>query len=287
MADIIKLNKIVAINCFDISPSFKYEEHIHNDWEFLYADSGSLDYKTSGEMHHLSRGEIIFHRPGVLHGTFCDGEHSASFFNMIFSSKSRAMKCFEERPIRVPLDLIPLLDSIIKESERTYFVSRDILQKRIDAPDDGEQIVQSLTELFLLRLRRHILKKNDISSHSGLRAENFEFSTDEIVKYLSENITSNISLDKLAEHFHFGKTYLCVQFKKKTGKSIIDYFLDIKISKSKTLLRETKDTIAQISDMLGFGSPEYFSRIFKKRTGYSPTEFRNMLITGTKVKKEF
>lgn len=285
MADTIKLRKVVAINCFDISPTFKFEEHTHSDWEFLYADSGSLNYKANGKTYTLSRGEIVFHRPGVLHGTFCDGEHSASFFNMIFSCSSRAMQCFDGCSVRVPLDLIPLLDSIIKESEKTYFVSRDILTKKSDSPDDGEQIVRALTELFLLRLRRHILKKNDLNSE--IRAENFEFSTDEVVKYLSENITSTINLGTLSGHFHFGKTYLCEQFKRKTGKSIIDYFLDMKISKSKILLRESTDSVQMISGSLGFGSAEYFSRIFKKRTGYSPTEFRNMLITGTRVKKEF
>ena len=204
---------------------------------------------------------------------------------MIFSSNSHAMQCFDGFPIKVPLDLIPLLNAIVKEAERTYLVSDSDLKKLPNAPDDGEQIVKTLTEIFLLKLRRHILKKEDIISESGSRSVNFEFSTNEVVKYLSDRIMSNINLDTMAQHFHFGKTYLCVQFKKKTGKSIVDYFLDMKISKSKSLLREDNTPIQEISALLGFGSPEYFSRVFKKRTGYSPSEFRNMLITKSRITK--
>ena len=286
MSDVIKINKIKAINCFDISPNFYLGEHMHNDWEFIYADSGKLDYISSGKRCTLSRGEIVFHHPGALHETICDGKHSASFFNMIFNTKSRCMSCFKNGAVKVPSELIPHLKAIITESERAYVVSSEPLLKRLDAGDDGEQIVRSLTELFLLRLRRHILNTVRNMTNESTRLSGAEFSTDAVSAYLAEHISEQINLDELAQHFYFGKTYLCGNFKKKTGKSIIDSFLDMKIEKAKVILREENTPIQIISESLGFSSAEYFSRIFKKRVGYSPTDFRNKLITGTKVIKQ-
>ena len=279
MSDIIRLNKIVAVNCYDISPDFNLESHSHGDWEFLYVDSGTLCYTVCKNQHTLSRGEIVFHKPGESHATQCDGVHSASFFNIIFSSKSRAMQCFAGKSMKVPKSLLPILSALISECERTYFVSGERLKKLLDAPSDGEQFVKELTELFLLSLRRHILNTAYNVKSEEFHGKEQNFSTDAVTDYLSKQLSSNISLDKLAAHFYCGKTFLCTQFKKRTGKSVIDCFLDMKIEKAKIILREESAAIQTISESLGFSSPEYFSRIFKKRTGFSPTEFRNMLIT--------
>ena len=64
-----------------------------------------------------------------------------------------------------------------------------------------------------------------------------------------------------------------------SGRSPISYYLDLKLNESKRLLREDNITVKQISEKLGFESPEYFSRYFKKRVGHSPRDFRKMLIS--------
>ena len=196
------------------------------------------------------------------------------------------MGCFEKRPVKIPKELLPILRLLIAESERCYFVSREVLTLRPDAPDDGEQTVRLLCELFLLKLRRHILEEERGNTHRTAEGALSEPSPDAVMAYLGAHVTERVTLDMLSEHFHFGKTYLCVQFKKKTGKAILDYFLDLKITEAKRMLREGSASVQEISESLGFDSPEYFSRLFKKRVGYSPRDFRCMLITGTKVSKK-
>ncbi len=283
MSNIIKVKNIVAVNFFDLSPHFVFGDHSHDDWEFIYADTGSLAYEYGGVNHKLSQGEIIFHPPGTLHKTLCDGVHSASFFNMIISSNSRAMKIFERGSFKVAAESISILRKLMTEAEKTYLVSVPPLKIKPDAPDDGIQTVINLTELFLLSLRRQI--KNAASPHN-YNASISPLSSKEICDYLKEHIDKKVSLDELSYHFHFGKTRLCEQFKKNTGKSITDYFLDLKIKEAKILLRETESTIQGISYTLGFDSAEYFSRLFKKRVGISPKEFRKAIISGAKVKRQ-
>ena len=284
MSNIINIRSIVAINCFDLSPSFSLDTHAHDDWEFLYADSGSFNYVSSGKRGTLKKGEILFHRPGVPHSTVCDGVHSASFFNMIIRCSSRAMLCFEGGPIKVPQELTPLLREMIDEAERSYYVSGAQLTQRPEAHDDAEQTLRNYTELFLLKLRRHICEVNNRKLTANDTAAD-ELTADSIASFLAQHKYDRINLDMLSEHFHFGKTYLCQKFKKTTGKSIVDYHLDLKIAEAKRLLREENIPIREISDRLGFDSPEYFSRCFKKRVGFSPRVFRSMLITGTRISR--
>ena len=109
---------------------------------------------------------------------------------------------------------------------------------------------------------------------------------EEICEHMKNHIYGNLSLDDLTERFHFGKSFLCEQFKKNTGKSPINYYLDLKLSEAKRLLREGDMTITEIAENLGFESPEYFSRYFKKRVGHSPRDFKKMLINDATLRKK-
>ena len=63
-------------------------------------------------------------------------------------------------------------------------------------------------------------------------------------------------------------------FKKETGRSIIDFLIEERISESKKLLAEDSIPLATISELVGFDDYNYFSRVFKKRAGCTPSEYR-------------
>ena len=285
MSDIIHIRCIDAVSCYDLSPTFSTKSEKHDNWEFVYIDSGTVGYVTDSVSGTLRQGELLFHRPGEVHSTVCNGKVSASIFTVIFETSSRAMEYFSCRAIKVPRELTPLLRQLIDECARTYTVSKYPLIKRPDAPRGGEQLIRNLTESFLILLMRE--RKNVPTSYapSALEVSDCELVSD-IRRYLSDRISERVTLDMLSEQFHFGKTHMCVMFKKVCGTSILGYHLELKMSEAKRLLREDTLTVREISERLGFESPEYFSRCFKQRIGYSPRDFRGMLITGAKLKRE-
>lgn len=67
-------------------------------------------------------------------------------------------------------------------------------------------------------------------------------------------------------------------FKKETGSTIIDYLIDISINRAKELILDGKLSLNEIYEEVGFTSYNYFSRIFKKRTGYSPPQYSGLII---------
>ena len=75
---------------------------------------------------------------------------------------------------------------------------------------------------------------------------------------------------------HYGKTYLSQVFREATGSSIMQYYRRLKINEAKHMLREQNYTVAEIAALLCYESPQYFSRHFKKDTGHTPGDYRNI-----------
>jgi len=93
------------------------------------------------------------------------------------------------------------------------------------------------------------------------------------------NIENNISVKTIAERLFISKAYLSEKFKKITGITLSDYINTVKMEKAKYLLTATSMKTYEIADTLGYKDHEYFSKVFKKNAGFSPTAFRKVNIS--------
>lgn len=96
----------------------------------------------------------------------------------------------------------------------------------------------------------------------------------ELKNYLDENYAKKISLDELAERYYINKYYLTRIFKEQFGASINNYLLSVRITKAKHDLRFTDKSTEEIGLESGIGNGYYFSRVFHKVEGISPSEYR-------------
>lgn len=95
-----------------------------------------------------------------------------------------------------------------------------------------------------------------------------------ILHYLDEHYTENISLDSLAEQFYISKYYLSREFKKEFGTTIIQYILAKKITNAKELLRYSNSSIEEIAGICGIDDASYFNKVFRKMEGCTASEYR-------------
>ncbi len=93
-------------------------------------------------------------------------------------------------------------------------------------------------------------------------------------EYINTHPEEKLMLSTLAEKAGYTESYLSRKFVQEMGCSITDYIQQAKVERSKFLLINTEYTVDEISDILGFGSRSYFSNVFKKVVGESPTQFR-------------
>ena len=98
-------------------------------------------------------------------------------------------------------------------------------------------------------------------------------SVSKIIKYIKENYTRNLSLDELCQNTNYSKQYCMRLFKKYVHMTINDYILSLRMRHAAYLLRSTYMNVNQTADYLGFSNVSYFSRVFKKYYGVSPSAY--------------
>lgn len=108
------------------------------------------------------------------------------------------------------------------------------------------------------------------------RAEQMTPLTISILSYLHRNYKSRITLSDIAESFFFSGGYCEAVFSRDMGRSIIDYALELRITEAQRLMLEGAAPLTAIAAELGFSDYNYFSRVFKRRTGLSPTAYRRV-----------
>lgn len=95
-----------------------------------------------------------------------------------------------------------------------------------------------------------------------------------VMDYINENIEKNISLESVSENLGYTKYHVCRVFKELTGKTITDYINNAKCLKAMRDLKSTECSVLEISSKYGYENFSYFSKIFKRYTGHSPSYFK-------------
>ncbi len=98
-----------------------------------------------------------------------------------------------------------------------------------------------------------------------------------VKRILKEEYAHQWTLDELAGRVNVSKAYMCTLFKQSTGQTIMDYLAKTRVYKAAGLLLDPKNKINEVGDMVGYGDPGYFTRIFKKYLGVSPSQYRGNL----------
>lgn len=114
--------------------------------------------------------------------------------------------------------------------------------------------------------------------------ENYDEGRNIILKaigYMNANFKKDIMLEEVSNFVNISSFYFSKIFKEYTGKNYVDYITDLRIEMAKEKLREGIESIKEICYEIGYNDPNYFSRVFKKVEGLSPTEYKSKYIDGS------
>ena len=280
---VFNVTNVITILCYELSPDFYTEGERHDFWEMLYVDRGQVSCTTDSGNYILHQGELVFHKPNDFHRIECDGSQSSSIFIITFDCRSVAMKMLTGKIFAVTNHQTKVIKRLISECSATFAISEYPLEKRASAPIGGTHLIKSYLEELLIFLARGEGKSDPHTDLEPDRMYNVNSLAQKIEEYLSVHVRGKVSLDEISARFHYGKSSICDVFKRTFGDTIIGYHTRLKIEAAKRLIFEKKMTISEVAEYLGFESPEYFSRTFKKLAGISPRTFRTSLISGNKV----
>ena len=157
----------------------------------------------------------------------------------------------------------PIILQKMKTLEPKFLYLEDEFNKR-------QSYFEARCSATLLDIISTILLRNDLV---GQNKKSRKIS-DEIIEYLNEHYTENITLNSLGAEFGYHPNYLNQIFIKATKKTIYSYLLDLRILKAINLLQNSDLTVSDVCEKTGFCDISHFSKTFKKKTGYNPTDFR-------------
>lgn len=275
---LINVSRIVTIYYFEFGPKFSCAGERHDFWEMVYVDKGSVVIGREDEEFVLNQGQVVFHKPNEFH-SIRSRNSSPNFFVISFECSSIAMKYFERYQTTLDERLKVYISSIIKEAHKTYIISRNNpnykkLLRKSDAPLGGEQLVKTYLEQLLIFLLRSATRQGNISAIVPDNVTEKHPIVSTVISYLKERVEETVRVGDICNEFGYSRSFMNKLFQAHTGESIAAYFMKLKIDRAKILIRETDLNFAQISARLSFENPQYFSRVFKRITGMTPSEFK-------------
>ena len=280
LQSVLNISKIVTIHYYEFDRNFVFHGESHNFWEMVYVDKGVVEIKRDEERITLKQGEVVFHCPDEFHSIKAL-DSSPNFFVISFVCDSPMMQYFEKYQTTLNKDLRSFISAILKESELIYNIPKNKpdlkkLKRKEDAPFGGEQLIKTYLEQLLILLTRDITKRGKINIFPSKESMENHLVL-EIKKYIEENIEKTIRIEDICKKFGYSKSFLSKMFHCQCDETLANYTTKLKIKKAKQLIRDDHLNFAQISARLDFDNPQYFSRVFKRITGMSPTEFKQSL----------
>lgn len=209
---------------------------------------GTLKYEINGEVLTLNAGDAICLPPSTRRSREA-GTQRADFISFNFTLEGE-------------LPLPHKMEKVVGNDISLLIAAYDELSRH--SHGDADKKTAHLIACILLVLEDRMTEKR----YSSL--------TLKIMEYLHTNLSSRITLEQIGEMSFFSPVYCDTVFKRETGSSIIDYLIEARIAEAKRLIAEDVLTLGAVAEKSGFGDYNYFSRVFKKRTGYTPREYKRI-----------
>lgn len=239
--------------------NYNFSGEKHSYWELTYVDKGELLTTIDGVSYHLKQGDLIFYAPMQFHTQSTFEKISSSYLTINFKMN------FNHADL--------LCNKIFSLKRDSYF----IVTRLIEELSNDNLYSNDLSLCYLKQLIIQMLRLDNSHFHSKPTTHMQQTYENELLNdillYIDNNIYEKISVSTLCDHFCISTSMLHSLFRKNMNNTAKNYINELKLSKSKELIRNSTHTLSEISEMLGFSSIHYFSKKFKLYFNISPTEY--------------
>jgi AraC-like DNA-binding protein len=243
--------------------------HCHDHITIVYIISGSCTYRINDELFPVKKGDVIICNPGVYHGfAIPEDEEITEFHIGITNIKIDPMP----QNCLISESSSPVI-TMIKYEQDFFKCYSDITTVQERHEPGTELILKALVmKLIVILLKEtHFIEKSGSACLYNLEYYDRTDLVNSIIKYISENYSTNISLDKIAKNMYLSPVYISRIFKEETGDSPINYLINVRLNKAHELLTEGRLSIASIAHDVGYEDAYYFSKLYKKHFGCPPS----------------
>ncbi|MBQ5746393.1 MAG: helix-turn-helix transcriptional regulator [Clostridia bacterium] len=244
---------------------YRFAGEMHDFWEFTYVVEGSASVANDDSVYVLNKGELLFHRPMEFHRNWGNGKPLALLV-MSFQARGDVMEALADKVFTIDLMGHNTLFDIKREIEETYDMRGITLYSDGESPLALNSIALKL-ELFMLDLIRQGASEKKAENSASSK----EFS--KIVSVMNSNLHRDLSVEEIADIVNIGVSNMKKICHKYIGVGPAKHFLRLKIARAIQLLEDGQN-VTEVSEALGFSTQSYFSVVFKRETGMSPSKVK-------------
>lgn len=274
-----ELTPLSTEDCFLViqrsKPGFYYPLHTHNEFQLNYLENVSGALRIVGDsVEEMDNFDLALVAGGTKHAYTnhtCKCEniwevtiqfHQSMFDSLISKRHFQSIKSMFENAS----------SGMVFSKETILCIQNDLKQLTNDEPNSFKNFIKLLDILKTLSLDENARRLNVNETVANLKYDTDRL--DSIILYMHENHRQQILLSEVAALVSMSESSLTRFLKKWTGKTFVDNLNDIRIAEAVNRLRETSDSISEICYKCGFNNISNFNRIFKKRKGITPSEYR-------------
>lgn len=262
--------------------NFKMQSHIHDPLEIVYTLGGKGSYFVVDKIVNLEKGDCLIINDKETHRARINKDSPFEVVNIHFDKliiegvnidkKFKPLNLFFKKGKNFK-HRIKLIDDFRADAEL-------LLKKMLDESKNNNIQSQISIKLYLLDFL-HIIEKSS-NQQSNLFAEREHVSNEaervvkEILDYMNNNITKELTLSHLSKQAIFSPYYFSRVFKDVMGFSIREYINQKRVLLAKELLRKQNIRIINVCYEVGYKNLSYFNFIFKKLTGIPPLRYRKI-----------
>ncbi len=241
--------------------------HCEDDYEIMYVRSGSRRAFVTDASYLLSPGTLMFINRNELHKTARVSEEYERFVlnftaDYIFPNILDEMQILFDRRVYAPAD--------VSFTDRIFFA----VFSEWERLRKGDRIAAENIKCYLNILLTYYIRSGEELKDIGAKLDNP--SVERLIAYMNDNFGDRITLADAANMLHLSQAYLSKLFFKYTGFGFSEYLKTIRIEHAKKLLETTGESIKDIAAECGFDDSNYFSTVFKKKTGKAPLQYKKM-----------
>ena len=273
-----EVSALITAYLFDNIQEEPYWERYAFSQIFLVLE-GSGSYITGEGTYPLEPG-MMFYRPAHQSSCYSWDNVPVKFALLSFVCDSAAMELFGPQPVRLfEEEIITLLDVIQTAVRICEPVRENEARLGMRVKDNVPEVVLSFIYASLERFLAMVYCR--LENITLLRDESQKVSryVDEtrlvaqVRNYLSAHLSQRLTLRTICEDLGISQTALMKHFRNETNQSVMEFFNDLKIDEAKRQIQKSSESFSALAESLGFSSVNYFSKVFKSRTGMTPTQY--------------
>lgn len=238
-----------------------YWQKGRRDYQILYVANGKTHFWFDGREEIVSTGHMVLYKPEEIQKYVYYLEDNPEVFWIHFTgSDVKNILAYHG----ISLDEHVFYCGVLPDYKALF---RKIIQEL--------QLCRYGYEDYIASLFNDILLLVDRQQHEQKKATgDIQEQIERAAAYFNENYNTKISIDDYAESLHISTNWFIHNFKQYAGMSPAQYILSLRMVNAQSLLERTTYNIKEISEIVGYENPLYFSRVFKKEIGKSPAQYR-------------